>query len=687
MKGNILGDIRAEHDVNMLENSFWQTTEYKSLLESYDRCIIVGRRGTGKSALVHMLSKHWENRQKTQVLVITPVEEQIIGLRDVLKLFGDNYLHIKAGSKLAWRYAIYMEVITEMVNHYKLKNFLDIHSIQSHIVDWGSRRNNITRKIRRKLISILESDDKNKSPESRIADLSDAFELDLLEEVILEAAEKGKFQFVLFADKLDEGYTPDNLGVAIVDGFVQSVIDIKHILKEKVIAFAFIRDNIYRAISKNDPDFTRNIEGQTLRIHWDEYNLFNLVCNRLRVAFNSNVENNTRVWNAHTADELKSLKGFRFALKLTLYRPRDILVLLNDAFLRAGSQNRTNIIFEDIDATAKTISNNRLNDLHKEYETVFPALERFTKCFSNEPQEVTLNIACDLINKALDNNDVSDKLLKQDLILSDNPAQVIQRLYSVGFIGLYNDTSSSYVFCHDGKDPDRDFNPDSKLLIHPCYLLALNNQNIGLNINNAEDIHDEYDIEVSSIDKEFRKQKIGTLISDLNKIAEGHEEQLDFYSWVLKSIKVLLAAELVNIEITQKNNFSTISATNIGNKDIWNEILNEYKCSEVFINIYNKQGLSRNDYLSISDKIFNKDIKLAFIINRDKDNNISKDTELKWVREIYNKKGILIIKLSSKFLERQLSKSRNPQKHDDINKEMKKLIKTYTNTWVNIKKK
>lgn len=45
-------------------------------------------------------------------MTISPVEEQIIGLRDVISLFGENYLHIKAGSKLAWRYAIYMELLS-----------------------------------------------------------------------------------------------------------------------------------------------------------------------------------------------------------------------------------------------------------------------------------------------------------------------------------------------------------------------------------------------------------------------------------------------------------------------------------------------------------------------------------------------------------------------------------------------
>ncbi|KJY79787.1 P-loop ATPase, Sll1717 family [Vibrio nigripulchritudo] len=687
MKGNVLGDIRAEHDTSMLESSFWQTTEYKSLLESYDRCIVVGRRGTGKSALVHMLSKHWQNRPKTETLVITPVEEQIIGIRDVLKLFGDNYLHIKAGSKLAWRYAIYMEVISSLANHYKLKSHLDISSIQSHLLEWGAKRRNIASKIRRKLLSILDADEPKKSPESRIADLSDSFDLELLEEVILEATNKGNFQFVLFADKLDEGYTPDDLGVAIVDGFIQSVIDIKHCLEDKVIAFAFVRDNIYRAISKNDPDFTRNIEGQTLRLHWDEYNLYNLVCNRLRVAFNNTTENNTKVWNSYTSDELRTIKGFRLALKLTLYRPRDILVLLNDAFLRAGTQDREKIILNDIDATANIISNNRLIDLHKEYETVFPALDKFTSCFRNISAEMSLLEASNLVDKVLKDKEISNKLTLQDIILSDNPNQVIQRLYSVGFLGIYNEKSSSYVFCHDGKDPERSFSNKSKILIHPCYLLALGSSNVDISLSEAEDIHDEYDIEVSSFDKEFRTQKIGALISDLNKISENLEEKSDFNQWLMKSMKILWASNLVNIKINEKSNYSTISANNVANSSVWKEIYRTYNCKEVLFDVHNKTILERKDYLDLSIRTNSIGNKISFIISRDKNNNIPKDMELKWVREIYSKYSIIIIKLSSKFIERQLSKSRNPQKHDDINKEISKIIRQYHNMWLPSKKK
>ncbi len=308
MRGNVLGDIRAEQDKSMLDTAFWESADYKSLLESYDRPIIVGRRGTGKSALAYRLSKHWSSKPKTLVLSISPEEEQVIGLRDIFDQFGEKYLHIKAGTKMAWRYAIYMEILIKLGNHYKFKNNLDLSQIRVHYTSWGSQRQSISTKIRKKLKSVLNE---SESPQSRIADLSDNLELDLLEEVLLKALKKSDAQYVVFADRLDEGYSPDNLGVGIIDGFIQAAIDIKSRMEEKIVAFTFVRDNIYRAISKLDPDFTRNIEGQTLRLHWDEYNLFNLVCFRLKSAFRCDHEKSVRIWNQYAAKELKGMNGFR----------------------------------------------------------------------------------------------------------------------------------------------------------------------------------------------------------------------------------------------------------------------------------------------------------------------------------------------------------------------------------------
>ncbi|MCI2700080.1 P-loop ATPase, Sll1717 family, partial [Enterobacter hormaechei] len=538
-----------------------------------------------------------------------------------------------------------------------------------------------------KLISILDTG-KDVKPATRISDLSDNFELDLLEEVLFEAISKSNHQFVIFADRLDEGYTPDDLGVAIVDGFIQSVIDIKQNLQEKVIAFAFVRDNIHRAISKMDPDFTRNIEGQVLRLHWDEYNLFNLVCNRMRVAFNSTIENNTRVWNAYTANELQSNTGFKEALKLTLYRPRDILVLLNDAFLRAATHDRTKIIIDDIKATANTISQNRLNDLLKEYENVFPALDIFTSLFGNKRPDFTIAEASEIISQAFDIKEVNDKMKLQDILLFEGPVQVIQRLYSVGFFGLYNQQSSSYVFCHDGKEPEKEFTPGSKLLLHPCYWLALSVHESDITPETADDIHDEYDIEVSSVSEEQRKQRIGALLQELNNIPEGKEGAVDFEAWALKAIKILFATNLTNIELhSNKNGLQQrdIIATNLADTPVWKRILTDYQSRQVVFEIKNYKTLGADEYRQVNSYLFKDYGRLAFIINRDYSENLEKHKELIWVKELYDNHNKLVIKLPSKFLERHLSKMRSPQKHDEVNKQLSKLLDLYIRSYLNNK--
>lgn len=660
----------------MLDEAFWESSDYRSLLESYDRPIVVGRRGTGKSALAYRLAKYWRNKPRTAIVQISPEEEQVIGLRDIFEQFGEKYLHIKAGTKMAWRYAIYMEVIIDIGNHYKYKNNLDISQIRSHFTSWGSKRQSISTKIRKKLKDIF---DKNESEQSRIAELSDKLELDLIEEVLLEALEKSDIQYVVFADRLDEGYSPDNLGIAIVDGFVQAVIDIKSKLEERVVAFAFVRDNIYRAISKLDPDFTRNIEGQALRLHWDEYNLFNLVCNRIKSAFGSKHENSVRVWNQYATRELSGKEGFRHALKLTLYRPRDILVLLNEAFMRANSQERSEIILEDIDATAKTISTNRLNDLLKEYEYIFPSLDDFTRSFYGCDSELTYDECVTRIDKVL-KQDRLEKNKQQDIFLFNDARQVVQRLYSVGFIGIHNEQSASFVFCHDGKDPDRAFDSDTRVLIHPCYWLALSTSQSELNLDEAEDIHDEYDIEISSETKNQRNKRIESLIQEMSAINEGAAGAHDFEAWCLKALRIIFAGALCNIELHPNKNAlqqRDVVATNLEESRFWKRVLKDYGTRQVVLEIKNYKELGAAEYRQLHSYLCKDYGSFAFIVTRAVNNNLEKGKELNWARELYSEHHKVVIKLSVKFIEKHLKKLRNPQKHDALDKELNSLLDTY----------
>lgn len=686
MKGNPLGDITAENDERMLREAFLETADYKTIMESPDRCVIVGRRGTGKSALTYKLKEIWEKQPKSHVITIKPEEDQIIGLRDLIVFFGEKFTHINAGSKIIWRYAIFLEMATWFSSHYKYKRHIDTSSINTHIEFWIKTKGSFTSKARKKLSEVI---DKNETPQTIIANLAEGLDIILIKDVLEKAINSSGINVYILVDSVDEGYSPDNLGIALIDGFLQTVIDINSFFGEKVNSLMFIRDNIYRAISLFDQDFTRNIEAYIVRLHWDEYNLFNLVCNRIRVAFGDTTENNLRLWNKYTARELQGKDGFKIALRLTLYRPRDILVLLNNAYLHAKGKDRKEIILEDIEHSSKTISENRLNDLHKEYDSIFPSLDLFTRSFSGLSPYLTYDISSEIILKILEKDTyVADK--QRDIVIFETPVEVIQRLYSVGFIGIKEKVSNSYVFCHDGRAPNKEINELSNFIIHPCYWLALNIADQALDSLETEEIYDEYDIEISSISEEQRNKRIGTLLTDLDKIPLGQKGAYDFESWCLSAIKIIFAGALCNIEMhPNKNGLQQrdIVATNLCTIPVWKRIFNDYGSRQIIFEIKNFEDLGSQEYRQMHSYLSGTYGNFGFIVCRDNEDNLTTGKDLDWARELYFEHKKIIVKLSGKFLIKHLSKQRNPQKHDVVNKSISNLIDRYIRQYLIIKAK
>lgn len=225
MKSNILGNIVAEYDEDMLNLAFYETPDYKSLLESNDRCVIVGRRGTGKSALVHKLNLSWRQQKDKFVVSLAPEEDQIIGLRGLFDFFGDNFIHIKAAAKISWKYALYMEISSHISSHYKLRKSIDNSSLGKYIKEWGVQNKNFSLKLRNRLKNVINN---KLSPEENIADLSDKLNLDEIELELQNVLKKTQKEIILLIDRLDEGYTPDNLGVSLSDGCVQAIIDVNN---------------------------------------------------------------------------------------------------------------------------------------------------------------------------------------------------------------------------------------------------------------------------------------------------------------------------------------------------------------------------------------------------------------------------------------------------------------------------
>lgn len=682
-KTNPLGDATAENDEKMLSSAFLETPDFRTLIESDDRTIVVGRRGTGKSALFKQLQRHWENDKKTLVLSFSPEDTEVIGFRAILRPFGHNFNLARAVTKILWKYAVFMEIALYISSHYKLSKLLPRTSIISeHLKKWNSHRGDIFRRCR--IIAKQYLDEKD--PEGTIGDLQFNLDLSDIEKTITDCLISSDLEIKILMDRLDEGYESDNIGIGVIAGITYASIDLNK-KTNHIRPIIFLRDNIFRTLSKEDPDYSRNLEGQVIRLHWDWAQLLTLAAKRMRVAFKIDKEKDQKVWDALTANELQGRNGFKKCLQFTLYRPRDLLSLMNESFYNAFKDNRKVIINTDVDYAAKTISVARLEDLWKEYNKIFPSIQLVTSHFKNIDPELTVYSCLDKIDSSYEiakNQEKPEILSEFELIKNTG---ILQSLYSVGFIGIANEKSSSFAFCHDGRTPDKGFEENDKILIHPCYWIALNLNKTTLTPEEADSINDEYDINIISANPEIRNKRVGQIISNLSSIAEGKSGATDFEQWCVDALRIVFAAHLTDIR-KHPNGDSVqrrdITGTNNAKSEFWKRVLEDYSSRQIIFDAKNYQELGSSEYRQLQSYLTGIYGKLGFIINReDKEELTGKN--LDWTKEMYYTHGVIIIKLPAKFIIKLLQKLRSPDKHDVIDIQMGKLLTTYETLYLSLK--
>jgi len=413
----------------------------------------------------------------------------------------------------------------------------------------------------------------------------------------------------------------------------------------------------------------------------------------LNAAFGLKIEHVQKIWDRCTANEgpgreLQGKEGFKKCLQFTLYRPRDLLSLLNQAFFNAAREGRLTIVLQDVEKTAKTISGTRLDDLKKEYNSIIPSLPVAVSMFEHGSPEMTYEEAVALLDgmpNALRGANAGQPAELDYAILKNDG--VIRSLYSVGFAGTHDENSNTFTFCHDGRQPDREFTSHDRILIHPCYWIALNLSRNALAPDEAEQINDEYEIKVTSVSPQIRGQRIGSLITELGAIKEGREDAEAFEQWALVAIQTVFAGHLSNIERKANGNAvqrRDIVGTNLAKSNVWHRIEKDYDVRHVVFDAKNYKSIGRDEYRQMSTYLNGQYGRLGFLVTRDEDDSLRAGSELDWVREIFTTEKKLVVRLSYKFFVRLLSKLRNPEKHDAVDSALSSLIDTYERRYLSL---
>jgi hypothetical protein len=681
--GNLLGAPRAEADTTMLEKAFVKTKDFLALSETDDFNFIVGRRGTGKSALFAKLAEKISSRGDTVLIQTAPEEHHAAELNGLLVRYATDYIGVRRIAKLLWKAELLLSVISHKCTHYK-KAKLSCEFLDTYLQDVERCIGPIGSPSR---VSILRRYEGENLPTALLPSrIAADYKLDRAETVLSELLIKHHLRAVVMCDRLDEGWLPDAVSTGSLGGLANaaaSFID----RKSPIQVLLFIRDNMFRALSHMDSDFSRNIEGSTLRLSWNKESLFHLVAERLRVALClPSTENDTKVWNRFAQRELRERDGFNVCLQNTLYRPRDILVLLNAAYRFAGQDARDAIVPSDIESSARQVSNERLNDLLKEYDTVLPGLRLLTDVFKGRPARAAYGDVLSLLQATLESCTYSERI-SSDFALLDNPSVMFDALYGVGFLGILDPTSGSYQFCHDGAPASPERAPSSATVIHPCYWKALACPEATLDESVAIEINDEYTPGETTIG-DFRNKRLGTVVSDLNAIPMGHDGQGEFERWAFRALKLLFAGSLANIQmkpnggdaVQRRDVVATISASS----GFWKRILDDYKSRQIVFEMKNYAAIGAEECRQLASYLAGEYGNFGVIVTRSTSEGLS-SVERNWVKETYDTQQKMVLLVPAMMISRAVQKIRSPKRFDYADDMLSKRMDVFVRSYLSLR--
>ena len=671
--GNLLGGPRAESDP-LLDRAFVETSDYHALTAKADFNFVVGRRGTGKSALFRKTGEYYRKVDGYLLLTHTPPEHTTIEFQRVLARC-ETYRLMRAAARLSWRGLLLVQV-TEAILPLWEEKFIGLHSFLedykiSHPMLFSAGTYSRHVEILKHFSAGLE--DPTEIPDA----LARGLAIEEFQKQVASALTDLNLEVVILFDRLDEGWEPNMVSAAALGGVAMALVDFAD-ARTNLHGVAFLRDNMMRALAHFDSDYSRHIEGNTLQLKWDEPSLLHLVASRLQVAFSlSSIEKNIRLWNRCVQGDLQNREGFRACLEKTLLRPRDVLILLNRAFVAAAREGRSTIVLADVQAASRDISAERLSDLLKEYDVVLPGLGLFVEIFRNAPAITRLGSLVDNLSVAIEESRSLPSPKARDFALLGSATEIISALHAVGFIGVRDKLENRFVFCYDGSLASTDdWSSSREVLVHPCYWEALNIRQETAPPEVLGAVTDEYEVVPSEELRDIRTRGIGDVLGALANVPFGRDGARDFERWVLRVVQVLFQGALTNFE--PKPNPGAVSqrdivATNMATGGFWKRVYQDYRTRQVIFEAKNYSDLTNDDLRQVLSYTSGEYGRFAMIVYRSEKEGMSQTVKA-WLRELYHGHQRAIILMPTVTLQRCLEKLRTMRKHDYTEKQLIKKL-------------
>jgi len=377
-----LGDVAAENEIQSLANYFVKTPQFQQAVQGHAR-LVVGRKGSGKTALFYGIRNAVGYRKRGLLLDLKPEGHQLVKLREgvveklsegyqehTLTAFWTHLLLLEVAHKLLERdvQSAYADA-TLMKSYNRLRALYSAH-VPDDEGDFSERImhlvNKVTDAFAAKTGASLQSKD--------ITAMIYGGDIEPLQQALVDYLGGGTALWLLF-DNIDKGWSSHGTrkeDIIILRCLVEATRKFQRYLAKYDVdchTVLFVRKDVYDLLLDNTPD--RGKES-VANLDWSDTELIQELLlkrfnqdNRMQGSFEDIW---SRLFDPHIAGE----DSFRYILARTFLRPRDVLNFTSKSIQIAVSRSHKRVEEKDVRDAEMGFSEDMFNDLRYELRDVFP---------------------------------------------------------------------------------------------------------------------------------------------------------------------------------------------------------------------------------------------------------------------------------------------------------------------------
>ncbi len=444
-----MGDPTAENEMTTLQAYYLKTDTYSRAVRG-EVNLVVGRKGSGKTALFIQLRDKIRSDKRNIVVDLKPEGYQLLKLKEEMLIF------LSRGARehllvAFWEYLILLEVAYKILekdrntykhNHDVHDQYLDLqasYSAQEFAAegDFSERLFLLSNVMTAKYKDRFGETVGNRLTNEHVTELLHMHDIRTLRDKISKYLEKKGSVWILF-DNLDKGWSTQ--GVEVLDAVIlRCLIDAGRRVEREMRragrefhCIVFVRNDVYDHVMKFSADYGKEMRAT---LDWSDHDLLREVI-RLRLQSGLRVVGESveffELWKRvcvtlHGGEETSA-----YFIKHSLMRPRNLLKIFNHCKGFAVNLGHQIIEREDIEKGLRAYSQDLLSELDHELTDVLP---------------IASNVIYQFIDSVSELSSVEIKvLLREANVEPEKVDEVVNFLMYYGIIGVKAQGQEFFIY-------------------------------------------------------------------------------------------------------------------------------------------------------------------------------------------------------------------------------------------------